>query len=77
VKIRWANKIFYSGTVIGYTINKAMSLIYYDDRTVAQDNSYVHPKLDFYKLNLIDKKPAQWRLLEPIGTANNAIGFRF
>lgn len=64
LEVRWGDKWF-QGTIIGYTKNLQMSLIYYDNRTISVKNELVDPTTDFYKINLFSDK-AHWRKLEKI-----------
>src|SRR3990167_4408221 len=62
IEVRWG-KEWYKATIVGYTKNLLMNLIYYDVRTVSKNDVVVDPSSDFYKINLF-KDSSQWRLLE-------------
>jgi hypothetical protein len=61
VEVLWTNEWF-KGTIVGYTKNLQMNLIYYDIRTISVRNEPVNPTTDFYKINLLSDK-TYWKKL--------------
>ena len=64
LEVKWGDEWF-KGTIVGYSKNLQMSLIYYDIRTISVKNEAVEPTTDFYKINLLNET-TYWRILEKI-----------
>jgi tRNA(Leu) C34 or U34 (ribose-2'-O)-methylase TrmL len=64
LEVKWGDEWF-KGTIVGYSKNLQMSLIYYDIRTISVKNEAVEPTTDFYKINLLNET-TYWRKLEKI-----------